>query len=111
MALGTVANLEAQTSAALAPAQAETIMQLLHGLGEEDLEQPETYQALIRLLGSDRLAVRGLAHWHLYRLVPAGRKIGYDPLAAPERRAAALKRWQELIPPGKLPPTTQTGAR
>ena len=92
-------------------AQAETVMQLLHGMSEEDLEQPVTYQALIRLMGSDRLAVRGLAYWHLYRLVPEGRKIGFDPLAAPEKRAAAIKRWQELIPPGKLPPMNQTGAR
>jgi hypothetical protein len=91
--------------------QAETVMQLLHGLGEDELQEPATYQALIRLMASDRLAVRGLAHWHLSRLVPAGRDIGYDPLAAPEKRAAAIKRWQELIPPGKLPPMLRAGAR
>jgi hypothetical protein len=86
------------------PAQVETVLTLLHGFGEEELKQPVTYQALLRLLESDRLALRGLAYWHLYRLAPDGREFDYDPLAAEEKRAEAVKRWRQLIPPGKLPP-------
>jgi hypothetical protein len=93
------------TRAKMPASQAETVMQLLHGLSEEDLDQPVIYQVLIRLLASDRLAIRGLAYWHLSRLVPAGKEFGYGPLESPEKRAAAIKRWQQLIPPGKLPKT------
>jgi hypothetical protein len=84
--------------------QAETILEMLHDFGDDALTQPETYEALLDLLDSNQQAVRGLAHWQLYRLVPAGRKIGYDPLAVPEKRAQAIKEWRKLIPAGKLPP-------
>jgi hypothetical protein len=43
------------------------------------------------MLGSDQLAIHGLAHWHLYRLVPAGRKISFDPLASAENRAQTVQ--------------------
>lgn len=88
----------------LPPVQAETVLQLLHGLPEEALALPVTYQALIRLLESERLAIRGLAYWHLTRLVPDGRDLGYDPLGPKEKREEAIKRWQKHIPPGKVPP-------
>jgi hypothetical protein len=91
---------------ALTPVQAETVLQLLHNFSDEELTQPETYEALIDLLGNDQLAVRGLAHWHLYRLIPAGRKIGFDPLAPTEKRAQAVREWRTMIPAGKLPPTS-----
>jgi hypothetical protein len=84
--------------------QAETILEMLHDFGDDALTQPETYEALLDLLDSNQQAIRGLAHWQLYRLVPAGRKIGYDPLAASEKRAQAVKEWRKLIPAGKLPP-------
>jgi hypothetical protein len=85
--------------------QAETVLQLLHDFSDEARTQPETYEALPDLMESDVLAIRGLAHWQLYRLVPAGRKIDYDPLASPEKRAAALQQWRKFIPVGKLPPS------
>jgi hypothetical protein len=85
--------------------QAETVLQLLHGFGEDALAQAETYEGLLDLMESDPLGVRGLAHWHLYRMVPAGRKIGFDPLSSAEKRAAAVKEWRKLIPAGKLPPS------
>jgi hypothetical protein len=88
-------------------AQAETVLGLLHGFGEDDLTQPATYQALLGLLESDRLALRGLAYWHLHRLAPDGRKFEYDPLASPEKRKAAVQEWRKLLPPGKLPPPIQ----
>jgi hypothetical protein len=40
--------------------QAETVLQLLHNFSDEELTQPETYEGLIDLLGSDQLAIRGL---------------------------------------------------
>jgi hypothetical protein len=86
------------------PGQAETILQLLHSFGEVELSRPETYELLIAYLNHDRLGIRGLAHWHLYRLVPAGRSIKYDPLAPEADRKKAQAEWKKLIPPGKLPP-------
>jgi hypothetical protein len=86
------------------PAQATTVLNLLHSFGEDDLAQPETYEALIKYMESDNLAIRGLAHWHLSRLVPAGTKFGFNPLAPKEERQRAVKLWRELIPVGKMPP-------
>ena len=79
-------------------------MQLLHGFGDDDLKQPETYEALISYLGSERLSLRELAYWHLRRLVPAGREIAYDPLAPKDKREAGIKAWRRLVPAGELPP-------
>jgi hypothetical protein len=86
------------------PAEAATVLQLLHSFGEDDLAQPETFQLLLNELTSDKLAIRGLAYWHLMRLVPAGKQLGYDPLAPKEERDRAAKEWKKLIPPGQLPP-------
>jgi hypothetical protein len=86
------------------PVDAESVLQMLHGFSDEDLADPETYEMLIDFLQHERIAVRGLAYWHLYRLVPAGRKIPYDPLGGKDARAGAQKEWRKLIPKGKLPP-------
>ena len=86
------------------PGQAEIILQLLHSFRDTDLAMPETYELLIDYLGHERLAIRGLAHWHLYRLVPAGRDIAYNPLDPKEERDLAQQAWRKLIPAGKLPP-------
>ena len=88
----------------LPAAEAEIVLNLLHSFGDEDLARPETYEALIDYLESDRVGLRALANWHLYRLVPDGRKIGYDPLASKEKRDQAVKEWRKLVPSGKLPP-------
>jgi hypothetical protein len=85
------------------PVHAETVVQLLHSFGDNELAAPETYQTLIDYLNHDQLAIRGLAHWHLYRLVPAGREIGYNPLDSKEARGAAIEKWRKLLPPGKVP--------
>src|SRR5262249_6386965 len=61
------------------PAHAATIMQLLRSFSDHDLASPELYEMLIDYLKSDRQAVRGLAQWHLRRLVPAGRDIHFNP--------------------------------
>jgi hypothetical protein len=79
-------------------------VQLLHSYGDKELARPETYETLIDYLAHEKLAVRNLAYWHLYRLVPDGRKIGYDAMAAKEARDRAIEQWRKLVPPGKLPP-------
>jgi hypothetical protein len=84
------------------PAQAETLLELLHS--PFDAEQPETYETLIAYLRHERTAIRELARWHLYRLVPAGKKIPYDAGASEAERARGVEEWRKLIPKGKLPP-------
>ena len=90
------------------PAEAGTVLHFLHTPDDEEMSRPETYEMLIDHLNSDRLSVRGLAFWHLYRLVPAGRKIPYDPLASKEERARARAEWKKLIPDGQMPPKPTT---
>jgi hypothetical protein len=61
---------------------------------------------LINYLDHSKLAVRQLALWHLVRLVPEGKAIGYDPAAPAAVRQKAIKEWRQLIPEGKLPQPT-----
>lgn len=86
------------------PAHAAVAMDLLHSFSDDELTRPETYEILIADLDHEKPAIRALAHWHLIRLAPAGRKIAYDPLESKEKRAAGIAEWQKLIPSGKLPP-------
>jgi hypothetical protein len=89
------------------PVQTETILQLLHSFGESELARPETYQTLIDYLEHDSLPIRGLAYWHLHRLVPQGTVFGYDPAGSKEERRAAVEKWRKLIPEGKMPPPSK----
>jgi hypothetical protein len=88
--------------------QAGTVMQLLHSFGEDDLAQPETYDVLVMYLNHEKLAIRGLAHWHLVRMVPEGKKIAYSPLDPKEKREKAIEEWKKLLPEGKLPSKPKT---
>jgi len=85
------------------PKHADIVLQLLHSFDDTDLSRPELYEALIAYLKHDKVAVRGLAWWHLTRLVPAGKKIAYNPSAKPEELNAAYEEWKKLVPSGKLP--------
>ncbi len=89
-------------------AQAQGIMQLLHSFDDTALAQPELYKMLVKFLDHDRLGIRGLAHWHLSRLVPAGKKFGFNPLDPKEKRDKAREQWKKLIDDmiakGQLPP-------
>jgi hypothetical protein len=89
------------------PVEAETVLQLLHSFSDEELARPETYETLIAYLGHNQLAIRGLAYWHLSRLVPAGKKFGYNPLDPKDKREAAVQQWKKLIPSGQMPPRTK----
>jgi hypothetical protein len=86
------------------PNQAAIVLQLLHSFGDPDLARPATYETLIDYLMHDKLAIRELAWWHLYRLVEAGKDVAYDAAAPEAQRQAAYDKWKELIPSGKLPP-------
>jgi hypothetical protein len=81
----------------LKPAQAAGILQLLHSFGDEELAQPELYRMLVKFLDSEQLGIRGLAHWHLVRLVPAGEKIDYKPLDPQDKRDKAREQWKKMI--------------
>lgn len=92
------------------PAQAAGIMQLLHSFGDAELAHPELYTTLVKYLDSDQLGIRGLAHWHLVRLVPEGKDINYNPLDTKDKRDKVRDQWKKLIDEqiakGKLPPKT-----
>jgi hypothetical protein len=85
------------------PVDAQTVVQLLHGFSRDERKRPELYQMLLDYLDHDRLAVRGLAYWHLSRLVPEGKALGYNPTDPKAKREAAIARWRKLIPEGKVP--------
>jgi hypothetical protein len=91
------------------PVEAETILQLLHSYGDTELARPETYETLIAYLNHEQLGVRGLAHWHLVRLVPSGKAIGYNPMDPKEKRAMAVEKWQKLVPRGTVPARPKPG--
>jgi hypothetical protein len=83
---------------------AETVVDLLHSFGENDLARPETYETLIDYMEGDRILIRALANWHLMRLVPEGQEFKFNPAGDKKDRDEAVKKWRKLIPVGKLPP-------
>ena len=91
------------------PATARTIMQLLFGFDPEDLKQPETFEVLIEYLAHEQSPIRNLAAWHLVRLVPQGKSIGFKPNGTKEESDATYRAWKKLIPSGKLPPEAKKG--
>lgn len=93
------------------PVHAEVIMQLLHSFGDGDLCRPETYETLITYLDHPKLAIRELAQWHLYRLVPAGNHIKYDAAGSEAERKKAQDEWKKLVPDGKAPKATHKGEK
>lgn len=95
----------------LPAARAQTTLHLLFGFDQHERERPETYQLLIHCLDHSALPVRELAHWHLVRLAPAGKDIGFDAAAPEAQRHAAVGRWQALIPEGQLPPEPKTSGK
>jgi uncharacterized protein (TIGR03000 family) len=86
------------------PVQAESLIEMLHGFKESELDRPELYEMLIDFLVDGRTSMRGMAHWHLIRLAPAGKDIPYDPNAPKAELEKARKEWKKIIPPGQLPP-------
>jgi hypothetical protein len=93
------------------PGHADIVVQLLHSFGEASLGQKETYETLIAYLRHDELAIRQLAWWHLVRVFPDGKKLAYDPGAAPADRGKGYGEWKKLLDDGKLPPTGKPGEK
>lgn len=86
------------------PALAATALQLLHSFDEKDLSHVETYETLVGYLRHQALGIRGLAHYHLVRLYPEGKKFGFNPAGTEAERAAAVARWKDALAQKKLPP-------
>ncbi len=84
--------------------EAEIIMEMMHGFAESEWRRPGLYELLIDYLVNPNTMIRELAHFHLYRLVPAGRNIPYSASADSQARERAEAQWRALIPPGQLPP-------
>ncbi len=79
------------------------IVEMLHYLPKQRLEDPVSYESLIDDLANPILLLRELSAWHLYQLVP-GQKIGYDPTGTPASWANTQEAWFKVIPRGQLPP-------
>jgi hypothetical protein len=90
--------------------QSRNLMHLLVGFDQEERADPDTYVLLLTYLDYHGQAVRALAHWHLVRLAPAGKDLGFDASAPEEQRRQAVQRWHALIPAGQLPPRPKTSA-
>jgi hypothetical protein len=85
-------------------AQADTLLQLLHGLSDEhDRNRPESYETLIAYLRHPKLAVRQLAIMQLLSWVPQGQSISYDPAGTEVERERRYQAWRKLIPAGVVP--------
>lgn len=89
--------------AGLKQVQAKNFIHLLIGFDDEERSEPDTYELLINGLEHPLQAIRAMSHWHLVRLVPAGKSIEFDVAAPPMIRQAGVAKWKELIPAGKLP--------
>jgi hypothetical protein len=87
----------------LSKVHAQIVLELLHSFGDADLQRSVTYEALIGYLRHSQPAVRELAAWQLYRLVPAGKDIPYDASAGKEELEKAYRAWKQLVPSGQLP--------
>jgi hypothetical protein len=85
-------------------ADARQILELLHTPSEEQRGSPDFWMALAQLLTNDKHAIRELALWHLVRLLPEGRKIGYNPTAPPDVLQATAQQWKELVESKSMPP-------
>jgi hypothetical protein len=92
--------------------ESERIVARLHYFPAAALHQPETYGTLIDELQSKRLAIRELAAWHLYQLVPEARKTIPFDAARLDALGQADAAWRALVKswPGHIPPQFAKGA-
>ena len=90
--------------------QAVAFIDLLFGFSDAQKEQPATYRYLLKLLSSDRTAIRGLASWYLNHMIPEGIRFGFNANGPKEVREAAIKQWEtrlmelKKLPEANLPP-------
>jgi hypothetical protein len=87
-----------------AKGEAEIFMQLLRHFSGQQLQDPNIYQALIGYLGNRKIAIRELAYYHLWHVVPEGRNIPHIQSALEDQVRTEVLQWQKLIPQGTVPP-------
>jgi hypothetical protein len=86
------------------PGQARTILQLLHGFGEEQWTEPVVRGAVVDYLMHDKLPIRQLAYALLRERVRGGEKIPYDPAGARDQRERGYEDWRKLVGADKIAP-------
>jgi hypothetical protein len=87
--------------------EVDTVLHLLRIPGPEDYADHDTYSIPIDELGSDKVAIRHLAFWHLQRLANKEMKenqLLFDPVGPQERRDLVQRKWKKLLDDDKLPP-------
>lgn len=89
--------------ASMTPQHAEIAMSLLHSFSIQQARSPETYEVLIDYLRSDKLAIRELAYFHLYRLTPEKLRVPFNAASEPALRTKAIAQWEKLVKEHKIP--------
>ena len=78
--------------------EAETLLDLLHDFSEEATKKPENVCVFDRFAGgTQKLAIRELAAWHLVRLVPWV-KVNYNSASDASQRQTAYEPVEEAHP-------------
>ena len=88
-------------------AQAQIILQLVHGFSREQWADPTIRGIAVEYLVHEKLAIRQLAHTLLSALEEEGRKIPYDPAADHESRERGLEAWKKVVLGAKPPRETK----
>lgn len=84
--------------------QADIILFLLHTPGGAQLTDSGFWEKLLAALTYEKIAVRELAEYHLYRLMAEeGKKIKYDSAGSKAELEAAYKEWKKVIPDDTVP--------
>jgi hypothetical protein len=78
-------------------ASTDTFLRLLTGFSSQEASRLETYELLVSYLDHSELSIRHLAGWHLYKLMPEGATIKYDPTAGNLERRQAQTAWLEFL--------------
>jgi hypothetical protein len=80
------------------------LVQLLHGIPEEDRANPQAIRSLLAALNDERLGLRELAAFRLNELDPGGQaRVRYSATADPEQRTRAIADWARQLE-SKAPP-------
>jgi len=78
-------------------AQAQTVLQLVHGFPQEQWTVPTMRGTVVEYLNSDKLAIRQIAHTLLLSVVPEGQRIRYDAAGSPDQRERGYREWLRVV--------------
>jgi hypothetical protein len=78
-------------------AQAQTIVQLVHGFSREQWDDPSVRSIAVDYLMHEKLAIRQLTHTLLSALQPNGLKIPYDPAGDSDSRERGYEAWKKMV--------------